>query len=64
MFFGALGAAYCLGWLVHGLTRGRVPDNLMRMIDRDSEKFRPMLVANAVGFGIAVAVIAVAAFDA
>lgn len=57
--FGAISAAYCAGWLLHGLLRGRVLDNLLRMIGRDDERFKPMLVAYAIGLAVSIVAIVV-----
>lgn len=54
---GALAAAYCTFWLAFGLIKGRLPDNLARMIDRDNEKFTPMLVAYGIGLLISVTIL-------
>lgn len=56
---GAIAAAYCLLWMVFGLTRGRLLDNMLRMIDRQSSAFKPMLVAYGIGAAIGVAVLVI-----
>ncbi len=55
---GSLAAAYCSFWLISGLAGRRVPDNLMRMIGNDDERFRVMLGAYAVGLMVSAVAIA------
>ncbi len=55
---GAMATAYCALWFAMGLTGRRIPDNLMRFIKQDDERYKVMIGAYAVGLIIGLTVLA------